>query len=165
VWAVAVLPDGRVVTGGTDPQVRVWDPAAPGAAPLDLGSRDGGVRALAVLADGRVVTGGDDGRVRVWDPAAPGAAPLELGSHDGWTGAGPVAVLADGRVVTGGTDHRVRVWDVLTRAQFTRIACPVFAFATAPFSAVGDCHLVVAHGGSGMSGWAIRAHPETQVPN
>jgi WD40 repeat protein len=163
--AVAVLPDGRVVTGGTDPQVRVWDPAAPGAAPLDLGSRDGGVRALAVLADGRVVTGGDDGRVRVWDPAAPGAAPLELGSHDGWTGAGPVAVLADGRVVTGGTDHRVRVWDVLTRAQFTRIACPVFAFATAPFSAVGDCHLVVAHGGSGMSGWAIRAHPETQVPN
>ena len=59
-----------------------------------------------------------------------------------------VAVLADGRVVTGGTGHRVRVWDVVTRAEFTRIACPVFAFATAPFSSVGHCHLVVAHGGS-----------------
>ena len=32
VLAVAVLADGRVVTGGVDRRVLMWDPAAPGAA-------------------------------------------------------------------------------------------------------------------------------------
>jgi WD40 repeat protein len=66
---VAVLPDGRVVSGGDDGRVRVWDPAAPGAVPVELGGHDGNVRAVAVLPDGRVVSGGDDGQMRVWDVA------------------------------------------------------------------------------------------------
>ena len=37
VLAVAVLADGRVVTGGTGGQVLVWDPDAPGASPVELG--------------------------------------------------------------------------------------------------------------------------------
>ena len=109
VVAVAVLADGRVVTGGGDRRVLVWDPAHPGAGPAELGRHDGWVQAVAVLADGRVVTGGNDGRVLVWDPAHPGAGPAELGRHDGAVEA--VAVLADGRVVTGGNDGRVLVWD------------------------------------------------------
>jgi len=56
--------------------VLVWDPAAPGTAPVELGRHDDPVRAVAVLPDGRVVSGGDDKRVLVWDPAAPGAAPV-----------------------------------------------------------------------------------------
>ena len=35
--AVAVLADGRVVTGGYDGRVLVWDPAHPGAGPAELG--------------------------------------------------------------------------------------------------------------------------------
>ena len=73
VEAVAVLPDGRVVSGGDDGRVLVWDPAEPGAGPVELGRHDGSVEAVAVLPDGRVVSGGDDGRVLVWDPAAPGS--------------------------------------------------------------------------------------------
>ena len=106
---MAVLPDGRVVSGGEDGRVRVWDPAVPGIGPVELGSHDGPVSAVAVLPDGRVVSGGSDGRVRVWDPAVPGIGPVELGSHDGPVSA--VAVLPDGRVVSGGEDGRVRVWD------------------------------------------------------
>ena len=108
VRAVAVLADGRVVTGGDDGRVLVWDPADPGADPAELGRHDGQVRAVAVLPDGRVVTGGDDGRVLVWDPADPGADPAELGREHGRVRA--AAVLPDGRIVTGG-DRRVLMWD------------------------------------------------------
>jgi WD40 repeat protein len=63
VYAVAVLPDGRVVTGGWDGRVLVWDPAEPGAGPVELGRHDDAVYAVAVLPDGRVVTAGGDDRV------------------------------------------------------------------------------------------------------
>jgi hypothetical protein len=63
--AVAVLPDGRVVTGGSD-GVLVLDPDAPGTGPAEIGRRGVWVSAVAVLADGRVVSGGDDG-VLVWN--------------------------------------------------------------------------------------------------
>ena len=97
-WSPAAAGDGRVL---------VWDPAEPGAGPVELGRHEGGVGAVAVLPDGRVVTGGGgvgDGRVLVWDPAEPGAGPVELGRHEG--GVGAVAVLPDGRVVTGGDARR-----------------------------------------------------------
>ena len=69
VRAVAVLADGRVVSGGHDGRVLIWDPAYPQADPIELGRHVGAVRAVAVLPDGRVVSGGHDHRVWVWDPA------------------------------------------------------------------------------------------------
>jgi hypothetical protein len=110
VRAVAVLPNGRVVTGGADGRIWVWDPQQPGTPLVDLGTLNSEVRAVAVLPNGRVVTGGADGRIWVWDPQHPGTAPVSLGCHLGRVEA--VAVLPDGRVVTGGADVRVRVWDL-----------------------------------------------------
>ena len=110
VNAVAVLPDGRVVSGGDDRRVLVWDPDRPHTA-VDLGRHGdwaGAVTAVAVLPDGRVVSGGYDGRVLVWDPDRPHTA-VELGRHDDSVTA--VAVLPDRRVVSGGNDRRVLVWD------------------------------------------------------
>ena len=78
VNAVAVLPDGRVVSGGIGGRVLVWDPGDPATGPAELGRHDlhggRGVNAVAVLPDGRVVSGGSDGRVLVWDPGDPGPA-------------------------------------------------------------------------------------------
>ena len=73
VHAVAVLADGRVVTGLYDGRVLVWDPAILGGGPAELGRHDkdyahgSGVEAVAVLAGGQMVTGGADRRVLVWD--------------------------------------------------------------------------------------------------
>jgi WD40 repeat protein len=68
VQAVAVTPDGRrIVTGGADGTVRVWDRET-GVEQAVLTGHTGLVLAVAVTPDGRqIVTGGGDGTVRVWD--------------------------------------------------------------------------------------------------
>ena len=78
--AVAVLPDGRVVTGsggGIDGggRVLVWDPDEPGAGPVELGRDESPVRAMAMLPEGRVVTGGN-GWVALWN--VQGSSPCTL---------------------------------------------------------------------------------------
>jgi Trypsin-like peptidase domain/WD domain, G-beta repeat len=67
VTALAALPDGRVVSGGDDGRVLLWDAAEAGSQPVELGRHYGPVAALAALPDGRVVSGGGDRRVRLWD--------------------------------------------------------------------------------------------------
>ena len=129
VLALAVLPDGRVVSGRRgfgDGRLQVWDPATPGAGPIELGADDySSAVAVAALPDGRVVCSRiladysiaspslkiENSRLQVWDPAAPEAAPIERGCNDRVT---TVAALPDGRVVSGGWDGRVWVWDPAT---------------------------------------------------
>jgi Trypsin-like peptidase domain/WD domain, G-beta repeat len=72
VAAVAVLPEGRVVSGGWDGRVLVWDPSQPGSDPVELGAHDSWVNAVAGLPDGRVVSGGNDRRVLIWNPTTQG---------------------------------------------------------------------------------------------
>ena len=137
VNAMAVLADGRLVTGGPgtfsadlSTQVviggmLVWDPAHTGANPVKLSDTDIALWTMAALADGRVVTGGPSGQLLTWDPAHPEADPEELGRADGtvWT----MAALPNGRVVTGDSDGRLLMWDPPTfggnypdRIQHTR---------------------------------------------
>lgn len=105
VAAVAVMPGGRVVTGGSDRRVLVWDPARPGD-PLELGTHDDGVVAVAVLLGGLVVTGGLDRRVLVWDPDRPGRIQAEAAADVKSLAASTTAA----RLVVGG--NGVSVWEV-----------------------------------------------------
>ena len=100
--AVAVLPDGRVVTGG---RRRAGAGVGPGRrqapARSSWAATTARCAAVAVLPDGRVVTGGRRRAGAGVGPGRPGAGPVELGRHDD-SAVPAVAVLPDGRVVTGG---------------------------------------------------------------
>ena len=116
VRAVAVLPDGRVVTGGDDGRVLVWDPDDPGAGPVELGRHDGGVSAVAVLPDGRVVSGGDDGRVRLWDvqSSSPGSL-LACSAYALATSLSP----SGARLFIGHARGGISCWEVRAATQNT----------------------------------------------
>ena len=81
--AIAVLSDGRIVTGGHSFRgVGAgcwWDPAQADTDPIELGRGEDGVAAIAVLGDGRIVTGGPAPAVSgagCWCGTRPSPAPI-----------------------------------------------------------------------------------------
>jgi len=108
VHAVAVTADGRIVSGGSDGTMRLWNLAS-GRLERTLEGHTDGVHAVAVTADGRIVSGGDN-TVRVWNQAS-GRLERTLEGHTGRVKA--VAVTADGqRIVSGGSDGTMRLWNL-----------------------------------------------------
>ncbi|MCQ4160722.1 hypothetical protein NON00_12375 [Roseomonas sp. GC11] len=107
--ALAVAEDGRVATGGENPELRLWpaDLIAPLAA---LHWHQGPVQALAALPGGGFASAGEDGRVALW-PTAWGngitAPERVLEAH-----AGPVTALAarEGWLLSAGWDGTAWLW-------------------------------------------------------
>jgi WD40 repeat protein len=107
VAALAVLPDGRLVSGSSDSTLRLWDPAT-GSCERVFEGHQGPVTALAVLPDGRLASGSDDRTIRLWDPAT-GSCSAVFEGHQDWVYA--LAVLPDGRLASGSDDRTIRLWD------------------------------------------------------
>jgi hypothetical protein len=97
--------------------VLVWDPAEPGAGPVELGRHEGGVGAVAVavLPDGLVVTGGED-RMRLWDVQAisPGTL-LACSAYAFATSLSP----SGARLFIGHALGGISCWEVRPAAQNT----------------------------------------------
>ena len=103
-WSLAVLPDGRLVTGDNDGLIKLWARNGRGElAVLDHG--DDAVISLVVLPDGRLAGGGTNGRIKIWP--AEGGQPVVL-EHGEWVHS--LVVLLDGRLVSGGADGRIKIW-------------------------------------------------------
>ena len=150
VYALAVLPDGRVASGGADDTVQVWDPADPGADPVVYRGHGDNVSDLAVLDDGRIASASWDRTVQVWNPDDVDAPVIVFDGHADRVRT--VAVLTDGRLASGADDDTVRVWspdadptdDVVV---YERHRGNVFALAPLPdgrlASASGDSLVLV----------------------
>jgi WD40 repeat protein len=71
VWALAVLPDGRLASGSGDHTIRLWDPTTPTGAPQLLFVADAAITALVCIPSHQLLVAGDaSGRLH-WLEIAP----------------------------------------------------------------------------------------------
>jgi WD40 repeat protein len=125
--ALAVLPDGRVVSGSTDGTLRVWDVES-GQTLQTLGGHSDWVSALAVLDSRRVVCNSGDKTLQVWDVES-GQTLQTLRGHSDWVS--DVAVLDSRRVVSGSHDGTLRIWDVESGQTLQTLDGPRWIMAVA----------------------------------
>src|SRR5687768_8761905 len=103
VNALAVLPDGRIVSGSDDKTLKLWDVA--GKCLDTFRGHESSVMALAVLPDGRIVSGSSDKTLKLWDGS--GKCLATFSGHKSSVDA--LAVLPDGRLVSGSGDTTLKL--------------------------------------------------------
>ena len=138
VNAVAIVPDGRIVTGGADARIAIWRPGTPQPENVFDG-HTGPVVGLAVSPDGMTLASASwDHTARLWSLAG-GIRRLLQGHEQNVNG---VAFMPDGyALVTAGYDATLRIWPL------EGTALPVVARLTAPLNAAvvaADSEIVTA---------------------
>jgi WD40 repeat protein len=121
ILAIAVTPDGkRVVTGGRDRAVRIWDVGTGKEAVQPSQHRDC-VRSVAYLSERRAASVSSDGQLRIWDlEAGKLERPVSLG-----TGAEAMAVFGSGKqALVGGHDGSIQVRDLETGEMKVKLHVP-----------------------------------------
>jgi len=109
IQALAVLPDGRLVSAGGDfvgsygGEIRIWPKDGIGE-PMIL-QHGSAVLSLTVLPDGRLASGGRDEEIKLWrlDDSEPEV--LDHGSD-----VRALTVLPDGRLASAGIEGIIRLW-------------------------------------------------------
>jgi WD40 repeat protein len=119
VTAVAITPDGKVISGSEDKTLKVWD-LQTGTELLTLTGHSGYVTAVAVTPDGKVISGSEDKTLKVWDLQT-GRELLTLEGHSNEVST--VAVTLDGKIVSESVYNDTLVWDLETgRKLLTRMS-------------------------------------------
>jgi cytochrome c len=121
VNAVALLPDGRAVTGGEDGRVAIWKTGEQQPARLFDG-HSAPVVALAASPDGATLASASwDGTVRTW-PLAGGAPRVFEGHRQNVNG---VAFTVDGSaLISAGYDLTLRIWPLANDGASTVVTLP-----------------------------------------
>lgn len=150
--AVAFSPNGRrIVTGGLDGVVRLWDGRS-GQPLQSWKGHPGRVRSVAFSPDGSLIlTGSSDGTARLWRGSAD-RFPRPIDGHQN-----PVTSIAfspDGqRLLSASRDGTVRTWDPATGSEVLSIDGPRRAVDRAFFSSDGFFIVTVISGDArGLSG-------------
>lgn len=142
VNAVAILRDGRIVTGGEDGRIAIWNVGQSTPA-IVLEGHTAPVVGLAGSPDGRWLASASwDRTVRLWPLA--GGEPRVLEGHQG--NVNGVAFMPDGSaVVSAGYDATVRIWPLANAGP------PVVATMSSPLNAVAVARdgEILAGGGDG----------------
>ena len=111
VTALTSLPDGRLVSGSHDDDIKVWD-VVQGSCEATLYGHRKQVSSLALLPDGRLASGSADQTIKIWDVAHKNCV-TTLSGHTNTVLA--LAVLPDGRLASGSGDKLIKVWDVVSQ--------------------------------------------------
>jgi cytochrome c len=121
VNAVAILPDGRLVTAGADAKLALWKPGEAQPARIFEG-HEAPIVSIAVSQDGTSIASASwDRTVRVWLLA--GGAPRVLEGHQ--MNVNGVAFTPDGKsVVSVGYDATVRIWPLAGETAPTVVTLP-----------------------------------------
>jgi WD40 repeat protein len=112
VYALAMLPDGRLVSGGRG-GTRLWDISNRACTAEWAAEDNSSSLSLAALEGGLLAIGhGDDGALYLWNTTS-GVREAALEGHTGAVNI--LAALPRGLLASGGTSMRVRVWSVAAR--------------------------------------------------
>jgi len=120
VISMAISSDGkRIVSGGDDKTIRIWDSAS-GDELITLRGHDDWICSVAFSPDGkRIISGSGDHTIKVWDSAT-GAELMTLRGHD--KDVYSVAFSPDGkRIASGSIDKTIRVWNAATGEELMTI--------------------------------------------
>ncbi|WP_245516566.1 c-type cytochrome [Methylobacterium segetis] len=130
VNAVLALADGRLVTGGEDGTIALWQPGAAQPAAI-FAEHQGPVVGLAVSPDGtRLASASWDGTARL-RPLGGGTAQVFEGHKGNVNG---VAFTKDGRLATAGYDATLRIWPIegSDPPRIVTVPTPLNALVVAP---------------------------------
>ena len=120
IRSVAVDPDGRLVAGGEDGGLKVWD-SKTGEPVRAVVGHSRSALSVDVSPDGQLlVSGGSDGKIKTWDLRT--GEPLNiLSGHP--EGVGCVAVSPDRLLLaSGGYDHAIKIWEKVPNLREERPA-------------------------------------------
>ena len=107
---LAFSRDHRLITGGNDGTIRLWNYKALDATPVILRGHDGPVNTFAFDRQNRLISAGWDGIVRFWDLNGSTNAPVLQLREPNVVEA--LVFTSDSRLVTGSVDGMARVWDL-----------------------------------------------------
>jgi WD40 repeat protein len=157
VPGLAFSPSGcRLVTGGKDRTVRVWDTQT-GKEIRRLEGHTDEVYSVAYSPDGRqIVSAGWDGMIRFWDVQT-GTELRHIKADE--EGVRYVSFSVDGdKVVSGGLDRSVRIWDARKGKELARMSGHEDAIQSVAF--FPDGRHVVSAGEHSLRIWDARTGRE-----
>jgi WD40 repeat protein/DNA-binding SARP family transcriptional activator len=126
--ALAYLPDGRIVTAGSDQTVRIWGPRGS----VVLRGHTNEVTTVVVSPDGkRIFSTAQDGTLRLWD-AQRGLALAVLQSSE--EPLGYIAGSRDGRLMTLDGNGNVKVFDCGVCGSLEEVRSAAEALAPRPLT-------------------------------
>jgi hypothetical protein len=119
VWCVAALGGNKVLSGGMDHTLRLWDCLTGDEVQCLTGHTDGVLSVSVAPGGGEALSAGLDGTLRLWDLAR-GVETLRIDAGVGRLFAAAIVPGGPPRALAGGDGGALGLWDLTTGAEVRR---------------------------------------------